>query len=815
MRNGNIMARPGQLLEDHLFGVGAKAKIFASKIGLADCGELIGLLHDVGKYSLQFQEYLYMSSEKLNSDFDNEVIDQKNMKGKIDHSTAGAQWVWQELKKYGSNGAGKLCGQILALCVASHHSGLIDCLSPDGATPFAKRMMKPDFETNYKECFEKIDKELFKKINELTDKSLIYSMGVILKSLSMGQDGQRIGNKIENFYIGMLIKFLFSCLIDADRIDSAFPNEIYKPWVVDWTIAIERLEKKIKNFPIKTAIDPIRRRISDDCFSKAAGKQGIYTLTVPTGGGKTLASLRYALHHAYQHKLDHIIYIIPYTSIIEQNAQAIQRIIEDELDETPWVLEHHSNLEPEMQTWHSKLASENWDSPIILTTMVQFLEVLFGGGTRGVRRLHQLANSVLIFDEIQTIPIKCIHLFCNALNFLVNHTKTTAVLCTATQPLLNELKSPEKGQLFIPDENELVINVKQQFEALERVEIINQCRPDADGWKAEEIVDLAINDLNEKGNCLVIVNTKEWAQKLYKDCEKNLPKDCIFHLSTNLYPAHRKKVLEIVKVRLQQKLPVLCISTQVIEAGVDIDFAVVIRFRAGLDSIAQAAGRCNRNGELKDKYGNPIKGIVRIINPDHESIDTLKEIKIGKDTTLRIFDEFHDCDLLSPEKIKRYFEYYYNKNELAKKMTYNVSSEKLKHGHNTTLLDLLSDNLSNSVESNFSPLSHSFMTAGKLFEVIDMPTKPIIIQHGDGKNLVSELSRVAKDFNRKEYYDLLKKAQRFCVNVYPHVFMKLQNEQAVYEIQDEGIYYLDERYYSEQFGLSTEPVGVLSVALVD
>lgn len=327
--------------------------------------------------------------------------------------------------------------------------------------------------------------------------------------------------------------------------------------------------------------------------------------------------MRYALHHARKHGLDHIIYIIPFTSIIEQNAGVIRGVLEEEHDEFPWILEHRSSLEPEVQTWQSKLVTENWDAPIIFTTMVQFLEVLFGGGTRGARRMHNIANSVLIFDEIQSLPIHCVHLFCNAIQFFVNHTRTTAVLCTATQPLLDDLKSPDKGQLTIPDGHELVEKMTDIFDQLKRIEIENKVR--SEGWSEIEIGELAVEQLEEKGNCLVIVNTKKWAQKLYERCFNEVDEESLFHLSTSLCPAHRKEILATVRQRLDQGLPVLCISTQLIEAGVDVDFNSVIRFLAGLDSIAQAAGRCNRNGNLPTAQ-------VFVVNPKEETIPSAPAI---------------------------------------------------------------------------------------------------------------------------------------------------------------------------------------------
>ena len=526
------------------------------------------------------------------------------------------------------------------------------------------------------------------------------------------------------------------------------------------------------------------------------GAQGIYTLTVPTGGGKTYASLRFAVHHAEKHKLDRIIYIVPYTTIIEQNAKAIREIVERDDDQFPWILEHHSNLEPENQTWRSKLVAENWDAPIVMTTMVQFLETLFSGGTRGVRRLHQLANSVIVFDEIQTLPINCTHLFCNALNFLTTYTKTTAVLCTATQPLLGKLKYSEKGQLFLLPENELVHDVELLFQQLERVKIRNQVK--IGGWSQDEIMTLAVNEFETKGSCLVIVNTKAWAQKLYEACVVSIDDEAIFHLSTSQCPAHRQVIFNKIKYRLDHNFPVLCISTQLIEAGVDVDFASVIRFLAGLDSIAQAAGRCNRNGK---------RGLseVFVINPDKEPIDTLVDIKVGQEKMLRILDDFVEDALLSPAAMAQYFDYYFY--QRADDMTYPLSADEV--GRTDNLLNLLSDNEKNIGRGIRSPLKQSFMAAGKAFKAIDAPTESVIVPYGAGKTLIEDLCAINKDkvFEIGRYYELLKKAQKYSVNVFPNVWKKLLDVRAVHElVAGEGVYVLDEQYYSEAFGLSSEIV---------
>ena len=431
-----------QLLTTHLSEVGKIASQLSSKLGVENVGELIGLLHDFGKFSKDFQIYLGSATGKINPDED-DYVEFKKLKGKIDHSSAGAQWIWEKLHDQGKQGA--LVGQILALCIASHHSGLIDCLKPKGENGFIKRINKADERTHKQECLHNAPQDYLEKLESLSDQTLIEDVLKQIKIIFEAEKGKPPG-KITFFYLGLWTRMLFSCLIDADRINSADfeepDNGEHRNIAVDWSIPVVRLEHFIDQLKGENPIDQLRRNISNTCKQRAKEQQGIYTLTVPTGGGKTYASLRYALHHAEHHKLDHIIYIIPFTSIIEQNAAALRKAIEDKNDPYPWILEQHSNLEPEQQNWHSKLVSENWDAPIIMTTMVQFLEVLFSGGTRGARKTHQLANSVLIFDEIQTLQINCTHLFCNALNFLTQYCHTTAVLCTATQPLLDQLKMP-------------------------------------------------------------------------------------------------------------------------------------------------------------------------------------------------------------------------------------------------------------------------------------------------------------------------------------------------------------------------------------
>lgn len=782
-----------QSVYEHLEEVSLICRCLAEKIEMSDVGELLGLLHDFGKYSHEFQAYIQSATGMLNPDADDDYVDAVALKGKIDHSTAGAQWIWENFRRYGQQG--ELVGQILAICLASHHSGLIDCLKPEGRNGFADRMRKDFEKTHLEECKESADGEILTKLKLLATPSLIQSC---LQQIQKVVSRNKPDGVVAQFNIGLWVRFIFSCLIDSDRINSAdfeYPGNkrARSQTRVNWEVAIDRLENKLAALPHKHEIDTIRKNISDCCKARAVDPQGIYTLTVPTGGGKTYSSIRYALHHAEKHKLDRIIYIIPYTSIIEQNAQAIRDLLEVKGDPFPWVLEHHSNLEPDKQTWRDKLIAENWDAPIVFTTMVQFLDTFFSGGTRGTRRMHQLARSVLIFDEIQTLPIKCVHLFCNAINFMVAHARTTAVLCTATQPLLDQLRSQDKGQLIIPKENELVDDVSDLFKQLERVTISNKVRLN-NGWNEAELAELAITEYEQKGSCLVIVNTKKWAQQFYLACKDKVDKGSLFHLSTSLCPAHRKEILASVRRRLADELPVLCISTQLIEAGVDVDFASVVRFLAGLDSIAQAAGRCNRNGK------HP-KGVVHVVNPLEEKIDMLEDIREGRDKSLRVLSEMAEADLLAPEVMNLYFSYYFHSR--ADEMVYPVTAKQA--GRDDSLLSLLSDNSRNIGRAkNALRLQQSFATAGRIFQAIDAPTQAVIVPYREGEEVIAGLCAAS---DPAKAYELLKRAQKYSVNVFPNVWKKLREQRAIYPVQEgEEIYCLHKEYYSLKFGLSTEEV---------
>jgi CRISPR-associated endonuclease/helicase Cas3 len=793
-------------------------------------GELIGLLHDLGKYSQEFQAYIQSATGLLNPDEDAEYVDAVQKRGKVDHSTAGAKLIWRVLSTRGP--VGQIVGQILSLCVASHHSGLIDCLSTNPADGvldnFSRRMSKVEERSHLDEALSKVDESVRAKMEALFGSGTIVDSlrGLIHRIAANSPEGSD-KSQVAQFQIGLLVRFLFSCLIDADRQDTA---DFERPHAararqngsfVEWGTLVKRLETHLGSFAVRHPIDAIRQNISRHCLDASSRDQGIFTLTVPTGGGKTLASLRFALHHAHRHHLDRVVYIVPFTSIIDQNAEAVRKVLEPQdmpHEKGRVVLEHHSNLEPTRQRWRNKILSENWDAPVVFTTSVQFLEALFGAGTRGARRMHQLARSVIVFDEIQSLPVKCVHLFNNAVNFLTDYCVSTAVLCTATQPLLARVEK-RKGAVKLAPKSELMPDVQALFDQLKRVQVKDQRRPG--GWKDVEIADLAINQSQQAGSCLVVVNTKKAARGLYRQLEAS--GTALYHLSTSMCPAHRRSSLHEIRNRLDARhrleddQPLLCVSTQLIESGVDVDFGSVIRYAAGLDSIAQAAGRCNRNG-ARDK------GLVHVVNPANESLAHLRDIEIGKQKAERVFDDFRDRpgefghDLLGPKAMTSFYESYFFARQ--SEMDYPAGPDKL--GRNDTLLNLLSVNSLATGEyrrrnggSAPSPyLRQSFMAANKEFAAIDAPTKGVLVPYGSaGKEIIADLCAA---FDVERQFKLLHEAQQFTVNVFPHELKQLTECGALSEVQEgTGIHYLDQRYYSPHFGLCTELVSQQEVILVD
>jgi CRISPR-associated endonuclease/helicase Cas3 len=795
-----------QSLADHLRESACLAGGFADRIGLKSSGYLLGLVHDLGKASSEFQQYIRSATGLISPDED-DYVDTTGKRGMIDHSTAGAQAIHSRLSPQGGEGA--LIGQLLALCVASHHSGLIDCLTPDGVDNFQRRISKSHEQTHANEALEQVG-ILREEINSaLQSEDLIPQLLERMRFMREEADS----NETFSFKLGLLCRFLFSCLVDADRVSTSdfeykYSQARNRDRVISWEELIGRFDRHTSRLPMRNEVDNIRQAISNECLAASSGEMGVYLLAVPTGGGKTLASLRFALHHAAVHRMDKIFYFIPFTSIIDQNAQVAREIFEENDDHgspvSDVVLEHHSNLTPEEETGRQALLAENWDARIVFSTSVQFLEALFSGGTRSARRMHQLANSVIVFDEVQSIPLRCIHMFNLALRFLTKTCGSTVVLCTATQPLLDKV-SPRERSLPVSARGQIISDHHALFRRLRRVQVHDRRKPG--GWTMSEVVELAMGELRDSKSVLIVVNTKVLARELYMECGEAVAEG-IYHLSTAMCPRHRMDVLDEVKSRLRHELPTICISTQLIEAGVDVDFGSVIRFVAGLDSITQAAGRCNRNGRRS-------RGNVFVVNPTNENLDRLREIKLGAEIAERLLDEFRegpegfDGDPLSPMAIERYYRYYFH--DRREEMGYRVTPGSA-FGRHDMLFNALSLNALSKAEYERQhdaaprhPLRQSFQAAGRTFQAIESSTRGIVVPYGsEGKRIINELCSLRDPAGLKR---LLRLAQKYSVNVYEHLLVRLARDGAIHQVQDEmEAFYLDEQHYSDAFGLSTDIV---------
>jgi len=804
-----------QRLVTHLAEASQLAERFAAKVDLPEIGKIMGLLHDFGKASKEFQEYLRSATGRINPDED-EFVDYEAKKGKIDHSTAGAQLIFEKLKDRGQEG--KILAQFLALAIASHHSGLIDCLKPDGSNDFERRMSKDKDLTHLTEARGKLP-NIEKQLGEILAQPIEKKFVEKLKEIKEPNDSAQT----LPFKHGLLARFLLSCVLEADRLNTADfehpENEAVRSYgqYVPWDVLIERLEARYAEYAQKTAemppgrareVNEIRAQVAQACLEAAEKPKGIYQLTVPTGGGKTEASLRFALHHARAHGMDRIFYIVPYITIIDQNADKVRDILEKTDERGEVVLEHHSNFVPSDDTRkRHNLLAENWDAPIVFTTQVQFLEALFGYGTRDARRMHQLANSVIIFDEVQTIPIRITHMFTTALRFLTHDCGASVVLCTATQPPFDKTGNPYR-ELNIPQENHIIKNEPELFQRLKRVEVHDERKPG--GLTNAEIADRAAKALQEKGSVLIVVNTRPSAKALYEAIKERQLGAAVYHLSTNMCPAHRMDKLDEIRDKLKKKESVICVSTQLIEAGVDIDFGAVIRALAGLDSIAQSAGRCNRHGMREDG------GDVWVVNVREENLSPLPDIQLGRneaDTILNFYKRDpakYDEDALGLKTLEKYYVSYFKRRE--DELNYPVGPNDIDHDDN--LFNLLARNVhAYKGQVDERSLKQSFMTASKIFRVIDSPTIGVIVPYGEGREIITALCGDIEIWQKRE---LLKRAQRYSVQLYlgrNGEFVILQQKGAIHAIRkdkdekNEEIYYLVPQHYNAEFGWSKEPEG--------
>lgn len=690
----------GQSIEAHLKGTGELAETFAAEFGAAANGKLCGLAHDIGKYSDEFQ--LRLRGGK-----------------KVDHATAGAIECF------------KIKAAFEAVCVIGHHSGLPnvghkDADTTESQTFFGRKLRAeqggiPDYRKNWN------------------------------GHIALPQDYFRPSGR--GFATAFYIRMLYSCLVDADYIDTeTFMNGDagrgnYEPL----SALCDKLTAYISKWNNPTReIDILRQKILNSCIEKASAPRGIFSLTVPTGGGKTVASMAFALNHAVANSMKRIIYVIPYTSIIEQNAKVFRDILGQEN-----VVEHHSQVSHELSEdadeleYRSALATENWDAPVIVTTAVQFFESLYANRSSKCRKLHNIANSVIIFDEAQMIPSNNLRPCVAAIAELVRAYNATAVLCTATQPAIDEmLLEYSKKESVV----ELCPDVDGMFEKFRRTSFEKEGRLTTD-----ELV----SRLESQQQVLCIVNTRKFAQEVYEA----LPSEGRFHLSTLMCPVHRKQKLDEIRERLKSGKTCRVVSTSLIEAGVDVDFPRVFREMAGLDSILQAAGRCNREGKRSAE-----SSIVTVFESENK---VNKLIAVNRDAAEETVRDWTQPNTTST--IERYFKAYRDFLRNDDKSGVMAASEK-----------------------GISGCGLPFEWIAKEFKLIDQNTFTVYISVGEGKELISRL----REGERSR--ELYRKAGMYSVSIYENHFNALINAGAAEPFGDDAAILTDLSLYSDEKGLATD-----------
>lgn len=733
-----------QPLLDHLTNVSDNAACFASAFNADEWARLAGYWHDLGKYSAEFQSYLRAAGGS-----EAHLEERPEISAKVDHSTAGSQHAARELK---------LFGPLLAYLIAGHHAGL-----PNGqdATP---------------SCLE----ERLRKT--IPPYSAAPATLLALTSNSPRPPGHALTS---GYSLGFFLRLSFSALVDADWLDTeAFmsPGKAAararqpQPSLVALR---DCLNAHLARFGAPaTPVHHARADVLAACRTAATQSPGLFSLTVPTGGGKTLSSLAFALDHAVRHGFERIIYVLPFTSIIEQNAAVFREVFASLGADI--VVEHHSNLDPDAAhlTAASRLATENWDAHLIVTTNVQFFESLHAAKPSACRKLHRLARSVIILDEAQTLPLTLLQPCLRTLQELAgrdprgnSHYSASIVLCTATQPAVEQRSDFKSG---LRDVREIIPNRAQLFSTLRRVRVTDLGRtplPDAE---------LATR-LATHPQVLCIVNTRRHAAELFA----RLPADGTRrHLSALMCPAHRSAVLGdprnpapgTIRHALKNHLPCRVVTTQLIEAGVDVDFPVVYRALAGLDSIAQAAGRCNREGRLTDATGRPILGDTFVFTPEQPIPKGF--LRKSADSAAEILP-LHTADPLCPAAIEAFFRLHYWKNE-----------------DQTDAKQILACFPSLQNEASF--FGFLFKDCAERFRFIDSNYQAVIVPYGDqGRDLIDELRSTYDPAGQRA---LARRLQRYVVQI-PEPVTRHHLGRGLSLLHERFLILDDDGAYSEDLGL--------------
>lgn len=762
-----------QSVEEHCRSTAAIAGEQLENIGLGTCSYLAGLLHDVGKYSDEFKQYIMDAFEGKSAP-----------RGSVIHTFTGVSFF---LKYHsGKLSPENLTAELLAWACGSHH-GMFDCVDEDRKVGFEYRKQKN--EPGDRICIERFFQHCATEdeVNRLYAVSCSEIMVCYRKlqwiAMKAGQDKK---TRSMYFYLGQLARLLLSAVIEGDRRDTAEymdPERSYEPLHTDWALIRKRINEKIDKLPHKTDIDKMRRAFSDICSEKATATGNLWRLNLPTGAGKTLTSLRYAIERAESTGKKRIIYAAPFLSILDQNAREIRNYIEDDRI----ILEHHSNLvmteENEDVIRSHDILAESWDAPIIITTMVQLLNTLFSGSTACIRRYHSLCDSVIIFDEIQSLPPKLHSMFNKAVDFLATICNTTVVLCSATLPFSDTQTFPLS--LEAPY---LVARREEQWKPFKRNEIKN-----AGSMTLEETADWLKQKANECRSLLVVCNKKQEALSLYKSMNEAYQGQCFF-LSAGMCQAHREqRMKEIDQNMAAPGSRTICISTQLIEAGVNLSFQCAVRICAGLDNIIQTAGRCNRHGEsdrIEDVY------IISLVGED---LVKLHEIQMAKSATQRLLKDRADDPRKYPESLdsdEAIRQYYYYLERMFEKGTTEYPCK----GTQSLFSMLAQNDWVDEIRATYQYiLGQAFKSAGDNFQVLDNESRSVLLPWKDGINVLNELTAV------KHYpdHELLRKAGRFSINLQPYEYERLKEQGAIQQLCNGAVSVLN-GYYTVETGYDSE-----------
>jgi len=750
---------------------------------IANVVRLAALLHDMGKYTAQFKEYIEKAADGIDV-----------RRGSVNHTFAGVRFAMEQWHTSSEQSFENMTAELIAFAIGSHH-GQFDFINPKGENGYSHRTEKEGI--SYSEA-----KEQF--LNQCVDEAelnRLFSLAVdeVTAIFKCCEDIAFSSDELF-FYMSLFARRVLSLVIDGDRTDTiSFMHGLKTNCSRDiktlWSREFDHLERVIGAMSNDgSEINRVRKIISDQCCNSTQSA-GVFRLSVPTGGGKTLTSLRYAVTAAKKHGKKRIFFVIPLLTVLEQNAKVIRDSIEDD----GIVLEHHSNIINEASSDDNSelrehdLLTDTWDSPIVVTTMVQLLNTLFSGKTSAIRRMNSLADSVLIIDEVQNVPIKLLSLFNLAVSFLSETCNANVILCSATQPCLEKVKHAVRYSKAA----DLVTLTPIMQNVFRRTKIID--RRLKGGYTAEQLADFSIACMEDEGNALIICNTKAQARQIYDFVRDKKVK--AFHLSTSMCTAHRRATLEEIDGCLKGKERFVCVSTQLVEAGVDISFGCVIRLSAGLDNVVQAAGRCNRNGE----YGKIQP--VYIVDSRDENLKYLTEIKKTKDaaeSVLLMYErdpENYQNDLLSASAISEYYRRLYT--DLREGET-ECSIEVL----GSTLYSMMSDNQL-FVGKNRDPIEAYFMmqslkTAGEEFTVFDDDTRDILVPYGEGVNLIAELASESMKYDFEKKKALLHRAKAYTISLYSYEIQKLNELRGIFGICGGSILVLQSDFYQDDRGFSME-----------